>query len=84
MTDTPATVAATATRKGALALNDTALIGTILGPNGRTALVRTARGKVVRLKPGDRIGRATITAIGEGEMHLVQNGRPEIRTLPEG
>ena len=81
----PATPADIATDKNALDTNATALIGTISRPDTRIALIRQPSGRIARLTLGDRLGGATVTAIGEGEMHLTRaNGETSKLTLPRG
>ncbi|MBV7392851.1 pilus assembly protein PilP [Mameliella sediminis] len=81
-TATPQAVisAATTTSKGSL--DGLILLGTFGTGETPRALVRTSRGKVVTLKPGDKIGRDPIVAIEDGRLALVQKGETRWLTQP--
>lgn len=81
----PATPADIATDRNALDPRSTALIGTITRADTRVALIRHPSGRIARLTLGDRLGGATVTAIGDGELHLTRaNGETSTMSLPRG
>lgn len=75
-------VAQLATQKATGNLNDLILLGTFGSGERPRALVRTADGKVVELKVGDRIGRDPIIAIQDGRLALSGQGRTRWMTQP--
>ncbi|MCB1342803.1 MAG: hypothetical protein KDK24_17385 [Pseudooceanicola sp.] len=81
MPTSPATIA---TEKAALNLRETALLGTLTGANDRKALIRHPGGRIDKVSLGDRVAGATVTAIGDGELHLTRNGQTKTLTLPKG
>lgn len=78
----PMTPAEAATTKAALPLDQTALVGTLIRPDNRIALVRHPGGRIERLSVGDRLNGGTVTAIGEGELHLATAGKAVVYRLP--
>jgi len=79
---TNAKTTAAATDENALPLSGTTLIGTLTGPNGPVALLRLRRGDMRRVSKGDRIDGAQITAISDGQLHMMRAGQPKILTMP--
>jgi hypothetical protein len=80
-TDTPVATLAAATRESRRSRGRMTLVGTMHGPSVGRALLRHG-GKVHVLQVGDRIDRATVTAIGEGVITLSRGGRTERLRLP--
>jgi len=81
---TSASVAKRATVKNAISLNRLSLIGVFGAESRRQALVRTSRGKIVKVKVGDRLDSGQVSAIGEHELYYVKNGRNIRLTMPKG
>ncbi len=79
---TNARTTAAATDENALPLSGTTLIGTLTGPNGPVALLRLRRGDIRRVSKGDQIDGAQITAISDGQLHMMRAGQPKILTMP--
>ena len=79
---TPALAADNATRPDAIELGDLAVIGIINGQSGAAALLRSSRGDIARVAPGDEVFGVTVTAIG-GNQVLLTNwlGRTEAKTV---
>ncbi len=69
-TDTPAEVAETATLRDAIDLRSITLIGLMGGQNGYAALLRSPRGRILKVTAGERAFGYTVTAIGETELLL--------------
>lgn len=80
----PKTPADIATDRNALKSGETALLGTVTRPDTRIALVRHPSGRITRLSLGDRLDGNTVTAIGDGELHLTRNGKTTTLSLPKG
>lgn len=78
-----ASVARSATETNAIRLNRINLIGVFGTPSARRALVRTARGRVVRVAVGDRLDGGRVTAIGANELRYTKNGRNERLEIDE-
>lgn len=80
--ETPENVAEIATVPDAISLSTTVLIGTILGGEQPTALVRLQSGRIRSLNPGDRLDTRRIRAIQEGRVLLERQGAiTELRLL---
>ncbi len=62
--------AATQTRQ--LPLAQTSLIGTFLTPSGSSAYLKLPRGELRRVRTGDMLDGARITAIGDGRLTLTR------------
>ncbi len=62
----------------------TVLIGTVTAENRAYALVKSDRGEIVQVKPGDKIGRHTVAAIEQGQIILMQNGQTLRMLIPGG
>lgn len=84
MAGTPDNVADIATEKGALDLGSMALLGTMVDPDGPTALIRTSAGRIQKVAPGDRIGLAQVRAIGTGVVQISSFGTVQTLTMPQG
>ncbi|WP_375173479.1 hypothetical protein [Pseudooceanicola sp.] len=82
MVDTPEPVSRHATEKGALDLSSTALLGTLVEPEGPRALIRTSNGAIRKVAPGDRIGTARVQAIATGMVQMVNLGMVQTLTMP--
>ena len=65
-----ATQTATLPRRGLV------LLGTFVKPDGPRALLRTARGRIEQVAPGDQVGGVTIAAIEPGLVHFQRRGEP--------
>ena len=83
-TDTPPAVAAEATTEQTLPLDETALLGTVTTPQGPMALLRTRRGRIEKVRPGDQVGGDRVAAITDGVVHVVRNGLARMITMPQG
>jgi Tfp pilus assembly protein PilP len=70
MSNESSVVAARAVVPGALPLNELTLIGTVTGPGGASALLRTAHGDIVRVTVGDTMQGLAIIAIGDQLLQL--------------
>lgn len=81
---TSASVAKQATLKNAIRLNQLSLIGVFGAPSSRQALLRTASGRIVKVKVGDRIDGGKVAAIGQHELHFIKNGRNIVLAMPDG
>ena len=79
---TPAKVATAATSHADLSAPPPILIGLIHRPDGALAMIRDARGRILTVAPGVRIGDALVLAIGETGLHLLQNGEERVLTIP--
>lgn len=82
MSETPAAVARTATIPNALRAGPLTLLGTLTSPTGSVALMRSNNGKVHRLNKGDKVSGATVTAISDGEVIVVEHGAAKRYSLP--
>lgn len=70
------------TERVGLSRREVSLIGVFGDTDGRYALVRTDRGKVTRVRPGDRLDGAVVAAIGKDSVQL--DGRHDtILRLPD-
>ena len=79
----PSPIAAVAaTQEDTAPLSGTILLGTIIADGRAHALIRSNRGKVTRVKPGDRIGRRTIAAIEQGQVILTRGDTAERMVIP--
>ncbi|MDX1785536.1 amidophosphoribosyltransferase [Roseovarius sp. ZX-A-9] len=83
-TSTPSQVVGTAATQEAEIPSGTVLIGTINAKNRAYALVKSSRGEITQVKPGDRIGRQTVAAIEQGQIILMHNGQTERMVIPGG
>ncbi|SMX36140.1 hypothetical protein [Maliponia aquimaris] len=81
-TETPAEVTAAATMTATGRLDTLILLGTFGSGEAPRALIRTAKGEVVALKVGDKIGREPVVAIEEGRIGLVRNGETRWLSQP--
>ena len=81
---TPASVARTATQTGALAAGETALIGLFGTSGNQNALVRLANGRVLQVKPGDRVDTGVVVAIDEDGLIVQKNGETRRIGMPGG
>jgi hypothetical protein len=70
-------VAARAVTPDVLPLNETALLGLMLGPSGNAALLRMGSGRVRRVTVGDRVNFLSVVAIDETGVILNRNGTAE-------
>jgi type IV pilus biogenesis protein PilP len=75
-------VAAAATERNALRLNETNLIGVYGRPNARRALVRLRNGRYVKVEVGDRLDRGRVTAIGDDRLQYQRGNRNVVLQLP--
>lgn len=83
MTDTPTPAGDLATITNALPLTKLTLLGTF-GPTGNeSALFRLPRGTIRKAQTGDRVARAEIIAISDGEVILHQNGKTTRLKMPD-
>lgn len=83
--DTTATapeVAEAATQSITLPKDRLTLLGTFGKSESRKALVRTESGSIRKVALGDRIGRATVTAVDESAVHLVQGDLSRKLSMP--
>ena len=81
---TTATVAKAATDRNELKLRDINLIGVFGSPSQRRALVRLPSGRLVKVKPGDRLDGGQVAAIGQSALRYVKRGRNIVLEMPQG
>ncbi|WP_102226212.1 hypothetical protein [Acidimangrovimonas sediminis] len=81
---TNASVAKRATVHNALKLNQLSLIGVFGSSSNRQALLRTAAGKIVKVKVGDQIEGGRVSAISENQLYYSKNGRNVVLSMPKG
>ena len=81
-TATPEAVISAATRPATGDLSGFILLGTFGSNDTPKALVRTSKGEVVTLQPGDKIGRDPVIAIEDGRLALNQKGETRWLTQP--
>lgn len=82
-TSDPALAAAKATMPDALSLNALSVIGLMQAHDGATALLRSARGQVVRVHVGDDIFGGSVTAISDDLVVFTDRwGRVQTLQLP--
>jgi len=81
-TSTPAAALSAATSEDALPDARLSLLGTLHGPDSARAILRH-RGRIETVRRGDRVGRTTVAAIGEGVV-ILSGGETAIRLeMPE-
>lgn len=81
----PAFAGQKATLPDVLDVDVLSVIGVIDGHNGVAALLRSSRGQIARVTPGDAAFGVTVTAIGEGQILLTDRwGRSQSLQLPSG
>lgn len=80
----PGGVAAAATEKNQIRLNQTALLGTSGKANSKRAVVRLSNGRVATVAVGDRLDGGRVSAIGDGFLTYVKNGRTVTLRMPNG
>ena len=83
-TTAPTQLVTTAATQEAEIPSGTVLIGTVTAESRAYALVKSDRGEIVQVKPGDRIGRHTVAAIEQGQIILMQNGQTVRMLIPGG
>lgn len=71
-----------ATLEGLLPLDGITLLGTVVAGDASRALIRAGNGRITRVRPGDRIGAATLTAIEPGLIHLTRDGAAQRLAMP--
>lgn len=81
---TRASVARAATTDNAINLRRVNLIGVYGTPSNRSALVRLANGRFVKVQVGDRVDGGRVSAIGESALRYVKGGRNITLALPTG
>ncbi|MCO6382932.1 hypothetical protein [Oceanicola sp. 502str15] len=79
-----ASVAKAATNRNALKLRDINLIGVFGSPNQRRALVRLPSGRLLKVKPGDRLDGGKVAAIGQNQLRYVKRGKNITLSMPSG
>lgn len=84
MAETPSIAADAATQTGVLPRSETVLLGTVTGPAGNMALMRTAGGGLLRLSVGDRLDGAIVVAIDDGQLVQSRNGQTRVYKMPQG
>ncbi len=80
--ETPEQVAEDATQPQALPLDETALIGLFHGPDGGSALLRLADGRILRVSAGAEVEGGQVTAISRDTVRLRQGDRELILRMP--
>jgi Tfp pilus assembly protein PilP len=78
---TPKTQAA-ATLEDLLPLDGITLLGTVVAGEASRALIRAGTGRISQIRPGDRIGQATLVGIEPGLIHLTRNGEAQRLAMP--
>ncbi|MEM9349819.1 MAG: hypothetical protein AAGA47_06125 [Pseudomonadota bacterium] len=81
---TRATVARAATTDNAINLRRVNLIGVYGTPSNRSALVRLANGRFVKVQVGDRMDGGRVAAISESAIRYVKGGRNITLEIPTG
>ncbi|MEL6913383.1 MAG: hypothetical protein AAFP13_02665 [Pseudomonadota bacterium] len=81
---TRASVARAATTESAINLRRVNLIGVYGTPANRSALVRLANGRFVKVQVGDRMDGGRVSAIGESAIRYVKGGRNITLEIPTG
>lgn len=72
-----------ATETNVLPLDTAVLLGTFTRDNNESAaIVRTAAGGIHKLMRGDYLGKAVVTAIEPGTLHLAEGGHARRLTMP--
>ncbi len=80
---TTTTVAAAATQESVIDLGRVNLIGVYGRPNNRSALIRLANGRYVRVGIGDSLEGGQVTAIGDNALNYVVRGQLYALVIPE-
>lgn len=70
-------VAQRAVTPDVLPLEETTLLGLMLGPSGNAALLRMGSGRIRRVTVGDRVNWGAVIAIDESGVILNRNGTAE-------
>lgn len=73
---------AAASEEADLPLMQTVLLGTMHGPDGPRALVRTSFGGIETVSVGTRLSGGKVTAIDESALYLSRNGQAVKMTIP--
>ena len=81
---TRASVARAATTTNAINLRRVNLIGVYGTPSNRSALVRLANGRFVKVQVGDRMDGGQVAAISESALRYVKRGRNIVLEIPTG
>jgi hypothetical protein len=81
---TSASIARTATQKNALALGRINLIGIYGKASDRSALVRLANGRYLKVEVGDPLDGGKISAISETELRYQKSGKNHVLKMPKG
>ncbi|SLN38813.1 hypothetical protein ROJ8625_01800 [Roseivivax jejudonensis] len=82
MSDTPATVARSATRPAQFSRRETILLGVFGSEEARQALIRLPDGRTARVTRGTRIGRDHVVSIDADRIALARNGRSRWIEIP--
>ncbi|CUH85583.1 hypothetical protein [Thalassovita mediterranea] len=77
-------VSAAATQPDALPFGHASLVGTVLTPRGPRAYVHLGQGRIHRVRPGDLLEGATVSAIQNGAIILSRGSDSRRMTLPSG
>ena len=73
-----------ATETNVIPLDTAVLLGTFIrGDDSSMALVRSPAGGIHKLARGDYLGRAVVTAIEPGTLHLAEDGLARRLTMPQ-
>ncbi|MEO1797762.1 MAG: hypothetical protein AAFR53_12225 [Pseudomonadota bacterium] len=81
---TRASVARAATTENAINLRRVNLIGVYGTPSNRSALVRLANGRFVRVQVGDSVDGGRVSAISDRALRYVKRGRNIVLEMPTG
>ncbi|WP_323785327.1 hypothetical protein [Thalassovita sp.] len=71
-----------ATQTEAIPMGHTSLIGTLLTPQGTAAYLKLSQGRVRRVRTGDMIDGARITAIEDGALTLRRGSDTRALRIP--
>ncbi|NIZ09238.1 pilus assembly protein PilP [Pseudooceanicola sp. HF7] len=73
-----------ATLAGQLPSGGITLVGTITGPRGPEAFLRTSNGRIRKVSAGDKLGFGgpQVLAVGNGQVRLYASGKEQILTMP--
>ncbi|CUH64042.1 hypothetical protein TL5118_00731 [Thalassovita autumnalis] len=76
------TIDAAATERSALPMGHASLLGTILTPEGPRAYVHLGAGRIHKVRPGDILEGAEVTAIHSGALTLTRGDDQRQMRLP--
>ena len=81
-TEIPEETRVAATQEGLFPMARFTLLGTYLKPDGESALIRLANGRIRKVAPGDTVQGGIVTAIEDGQIHLAREGDSRRMSVP--